>query len=163
MKIYTDDPAVPCNAAVLSPSQTNPRTTKLEIEGVLARWGIKKSGWEWDLDADKCVLEFQYLEKVNDVDVAQWVRIEPPRIWTRPKKNSHGKSVSQENINWATSLRVLYWWLKTHLEMTYLEQFDMTTMMLPFIQNANGQTLAQILVPKLTRQLLEVLSLEDLR
>lgn len=158
MKIYVDDPAVP-----YKDTKVNPLTTKQMIEGILARWGIRKAGWEWDLEADKCVLEFQYVEKVDGKDVAQWVRLEAPRIWSRPKKNSQAKPVGVESINWAVSLRVLYWWLKTHLEMTWLEQSDKTTMFLPFIESSEGKTLSQLLVPKITRQLLDQPKPEDLR
>ena len=156
MKIYSDDKVVPYKN-----TRVDPRSTKDEIEGLLARWGIKKSGWDWALDEGRCILEFQYNEFVKNTHVAQWIKVEPPIIW---KRKSTKRTGNQEDIiNWSVSLRVLWWWLKANLEMTYLGQSDKTTMFLPFIMNAEEKTLAQLLVPKITRQLLDVPSLEDLR
>lgn len=156
MKIYSDDPIVPYKK-----TQVDPRTTKADIEGLLARWGIKKSGWDWDLENGRCILEFQYFESINDIPVSQWVKVEPPIIW---KRKSTKRTGNQEDIiNWSVSLRVLFWWVKVNLEMTYLSQSDKTTMFLPFIMNAEEKTLAQVLVPKITKQMLDVPSLEDLR
>lgn len=156
MKIYSDDKVCP-----YSKTKVDPRTTKDEIEGLLARWGIKKSGWDWALDEGRCILEFQYLEQIGTTPVIQWIKVEPPIIW---KRKSTKKTGNQEDIiNWSVSLRVLWWWLKSNLEMTYLAQSDKTTMFLPFIMNAEEKTLAQVLVPKITRQLLDAPSLEDLR
>ena len=100
----------------------------------------------------RCVLEFQYFESINDMPVSQWVKVEPPIIW---KRKSTKRTGNQEDvINWSVSLRVLFWWLKANLEMTYLSQSDKTTMFLPFIMNAEEKTLAKVLVPKITKQLL---------
>jgi hypothetical protein len=156
LKIYSDDPCVPYKK-----TQVDPRTTKADIEGLLSRWGVKKAGWEWDLDNGKCVLEFQYFEVISNHAVSQWVKVEPPIIW---KRKSTKRTGNQEDvINWSVSLRVLHWWLKTQLEMTFLQKSDKSTMFLPFIMNANEETLAKVLVPKITYQLLETPSLEDLR
>lgn len=158
LKIYADDPAVPYKT-----TKIDPLTTKSEIEGILARWGIKKAGWEWDLENGKAILEFQYSEIINDAPISQWVKLEAPIIWNKKPKTKRTIGPIQETINWAVSLRTMFWWLKTHLEMTYLQRLDKTTMLLPFIMNANEKTIAEILVPKISRQLLEQPSLEDLR
>lgn len=159
MKIYSDDPAVPYKS-----TDVDPRTTKAEIEGLLARWGIKKSGWDWDLENGKCVLEFQYVEIIQNVPVSQWVRLEPPQIFNHARKDQHShKVVGGESINWKVSLRVLYWWLKCHLEMTYLSKYDKSAMLLPFIETGAGKTVAETLVPKMVNQIAPAPSLEDLR
>ncbi len=87
MKIYSDDPIVPYKK-----TQVDPRTTKEEIEGLLARWGIKKSGWDWDLENGRCILEFQYFEFINNIPVSQWVKVEPPIIWKRKSTKAHWQS-----------------------------------------------------------------------
>ncbi len=158
MKLYIDDPAVPYKT-----THIDPLTTKSEIEGILARWGIKKAGWEWDLENGKVTLEFQYAEMINNMPVSQWVKLSPPIIWNkRPKSRRYGSS-NEETINWSVSMRTLYWWLKTHLEMTHLQNLDKTTMFLPFIMNAEEKTLADVLVPKIIHALIEQPSLEDLQ
>lgn len=156
VKIYSDDSIVPYKK-----TQVDPRTTKADIEGLLARWGIKKAGWDWALDEGRCILEFQYFESINGKPVSQWIKVSPPIIWKRKSLKRTGNQ--EDTINWSVSLRVLYWWLKTGLEMIYLSQSDKTTMFLPFIMNAEEKTLAEILVPKITNQLLVQPSLEDLR
>lgn len=47
-QIFSNDPVVPYKT-----TQVNPLTTKAEIEGLLARWNIKKYAWEWDPDNGK--------------------------------------------------------------------------------------------------------------
>jgi hypothetical protein len=158
MKIYVDDPSVPYKT-----TKIDPLTTKSEIEGILARWGIKKVGWEWDLETGRVVLEFQYAEMIGNTPVSQWVKLQPPTIWNKPAKRPRYGAETEDSVNWSVSLRTMYWWLKTHMEMIHLQGYDKTTMLLPFIMNAEEKTLADVLVPKMTKGLLEVPALEDLR
>jgi hypothetical protein len=100
---------------------------------------------------------------INNHPISQWVKISPPTIWNKALKTKRYSDPGEESINWAVSMRTLYWWLKTHLEMTHLQNLDKTTMLLPFIMNAEEKTLADVLVPKITNQLLDTPSLADLR
>jgi hypothetical protein len=140
LKLYTNDRLVPYKTTRI----LNPLSTKSEIDGLLARYGIKKSAWEWDLENSRVSLQFQISEVIHDRSVEPVVKIEPPTIW-----NKGGRS-KKESINWAVSMRIMFWFLKSHLEMAYLMQSSKTQEFLPFILNPEtGKTLKDILIPRL--------------
>jgi hypothetical protein len=139
MKLYFDDRLVKYKT-----TKINPLSTKAEIDGLLASYGIKKTMWEWDIANNKVILSFQISELIGDKAVEPVIRVEPPRIWNK------GNRKRKEEINWAVSMRYLHWFLKSHLEMAYSFQSDKTTEFLPFIQvTEDGKTLKDIVVPRL--------------
>jgi len=138
MKLYTDDRIVPYKSTTI-----NPMSTKAEIDGLLARFGIKKTAWEWDIENNKVALTFQISEMINERLVEPIVKVEPPRIWTK------GSPKRREEINWAVSMRVMFWFMKSHLEMAYLLQSGKTVEFLPYIQTEKGQTLKDLVIPRL--------------
>ncbi len=139
MKLYTDDRIVPYKT-----TKINPLSTKAEIDGLLARYGIKKTMWEWDIENNKVSLTFEINEIINERQVQPAIRVEPPRIWDKGSRSRH------EAINWTVSMRVMFWFLKSHLEMAYLMQSGKTTEFLPYVQvNEKGQTVKDVVVPRL--------------
>lgn len=139
MKLYTDDRNVPYKT-----TKINPISTKSEIDGLLARYGIKKTMWIWDIENNQVSLTFQLSEIINDRTVEPTVRVEPPRIWDKGSRNR------REEINWSVSMRVMFWFLKSHLEMAHLLQSSKTTQFLPYIQvNEDGKTLKDVVIPRL--------------
>ncbi len=137
-KIYTDEKLVPYRTTTIGPA-----TTKAETDGLLARWGIKKSGWEWDIENGKVAIIFTLPPEFG---MTQTIKLEPPVIWTKGNRNR------REEVNWPVSMRGLFWFLKTNLENAYLMQFDKTTAFLPFIVGSDGQTkLKDIIIPRLER------------
>lgn len=141
MKIYTSDPVCPYKATKINPFQT-----RAEIEGLLARWGIKKTAWDFDPDNDLVILHFQFTENIHGVNLNPIMKIEPPHIWDKGNRNK------KEKINWMVSLRVLYWYLKTHLEYIYLGQSEKTMGLLPYVETPDGKTLKDMLLPRLTKE-----------
>ena len=138
MKLYADDRVVPYKQTSISAI-----STKAEIDGLLARWGIKKSAWVWDIANNDIQLQFEISEIISGKQVTPIVRIEPPRIWSK------GTRKKREEINWNVSMRVMFWFIKSHLEMAYLMQSDKTTQFLPYIQVDQNKVLKDIIVPRL--------------
>jgi hypothetical protein len=138
MKLYTNDRIVPYKTTGI-----NPLSTKAEIDGLLARFGIKKSAWEWDIENNKISLTFQFQEEVEGRLVEPMIRVEPPRIWNK------GSRRTRESINWAVSMRVMFWFIKSHLEMSYLLQSGKLTEFLPYIIVDHKRTLKDVIVPRL--------------
>jgi len=137
LKIYTDDRLVPYKNTTI-----DPLSTKAEIDGLLARWGIRQVFWDWNPEKASVVLLFKLPETFGNVQPG--VRLEPPRIWTK------GNRRRNEEINWAVSMRVLFWFLKSFLESAYLMQFDKTTAFLPWIVGSDGKTLLKdVIIPRL--------------
>jgi len=119
-----------------------PATTKAEIDGLLARWGVKKSGWEWDIPSNKVAVTF---ELPPEFGMQQVIRLEPPRIW---KKGYRKPDV----VDWRISMRVLFWFLQKNLENAYLMGFDKTTVFLPYILGIDGKTmLKDVVIPRLDK------------
>lgn len=146
-KIYDKDPVVPYKT-----TEHSERQTQMEINALLARWEITKSGWEWDPDHNKIMLTFQFSESVDFInqrgepekaEVHPIITLEPPILWHK------GTGMTPEKINWRISMRVLHWFMKSLLEMAYLTGSSKTSMLLPFVTNQAGQKLHQALVPKL--------------
>ena len=150
MKIYSEDRLVPYKN-----TKIDPLSTKAEIDGLLARWGIRQVFWDWNPEQNKVVLMFKLPETFGDIQPG--VRLEPPRIWTK------GSRKRREEINWAVSMRVLFWFLKSNLESAYLLQFDKTTAFLPWIASGDGKTvLRDVILPRLGKvSELEALPTED--
>lgn len=139
VKIYTEDRLVPYKNTTI-----DPLSTKAEIDGLLARWGIRQVFWDWNPEHDSVVLLFKLPETFGNIQPG--VRLEPPRIWTK------GNRRRREMINWAVSMRVLFWVLKSLLESAYLMQFDKTTAFLPWIVGSDGKTqLKDVIIPRLSR------------
>jgi hypothetical protein len=137
MKIYNDDRLVPYKNTTI-----DPLNTKAEIDGLLARWGIRQVFWDWNPEQNNVVLMFKLPERFGNAQPG--VRLEPPRIWTK------GNRKRREEINWHVSMRVLFWFLKSNLESAYLLQFDKTTAFLPWIASEDGKTvLRDVILPRL--------------
>ena len=137
MKIYDVDPVVPYKA-----THINPQETKAEIDGLLARWGIRQVYWDWQPENGKVDLIFKVPETFGGTQPS--VKLSPPIIWAKCNRKR------REEINWSVSMRCLYWSLKATLEWIYLAQFDKTTGFLPFLVASDGKTqLKDIILPRL--------------
>ncbi len=135
MKIYTDDPNLPYKTTKLSALYT-----KHEIDGLLAKWGVKDSMWHWDPEHNDVFLEFKFTETIEGVTLTPIIRVTAPTIWNHKTRNK------EEEINWNISLRVMYWFIKSHMETAYLLLSDKTTAFLPYISSPEGETLAKVVI-----------------
>jgi hypothetical protein len=152
-KIYSDDPNLPYKTTKLGALYT-----RSEIDGLLAKWGIKDSMWHWEPEKNDVFLVFKFTETFTNYSVTPTIRLEAPAIW------NHKTRKKVEEINWAISLRVLYWFIKTHLEAAYLQQSSKAAAFLPHIVGEDEKTtLKDIVIPRLgeIQQLPKVLELEE--
>jgi len=144
MKLYTNDENIHYKGTKLSAERS-----KADIDGTLARWGIKKTAWEWDPENNRVVLQFQFSERFKDRNLEPIVRLEPPRLWRKRKREQ------DEVIDWRLSMRVFYWNIKTTLEMAYAMQSEKTIAFLPYIVTGgteeNPTTVKDDIVPELER------------
>lgn len=140
MKIYSDDPYLPYKTTKLSAQHT-----KMEIDGILAKWGIKDSAWRWDPEHNEIFIEFKISEMIKGISVNAIVRVDAPVIW------NHKTRLKAEDVNWNISLRVMHWFIKSHLEAAYLTQSEKTVAFLPYIKTGEEQTLATVVISNLER------------
>lgn len=145
-KIYTDDPNLPYKTTKCAALYT-----RMEIDGVLAKWGVKKSGWSWEPEINQIYITFEYEETIEGQTVHPVIRVEAPVIWSHKTRNK------AEEVNWNISLRVMYWFIKTHLEAAYLWHSSKTVAFLPYI--ATGRELHETLAYKVLGNLDKVQAL----
>ena len=139
MKIYTDDPSLPYKTTKLKALYS-----KSEIDGLFARWGVRDVYWHWDPDHNDVFVKFKIVEEIEGVPVDIAAKVEAPVIW------NHKTRSKVESVNWNISMRVMYWFIKSHLEAAYLLQSSKTAAFLPYIASRDGEkTLKDVIIPRL--------------
>lgn len=139
-KLYVGDPDIPYITTKIPPLRT-----KVDIDGILARWGITKVAWEFDLEGNSVKLQFELPpEKFQGKTINPLIRLEPPRIWDKQTKRS------VESINWRVSLRILHWYIKDTLAMAYAMQSQKAVAFLPHIAIGKEETVKDVLIPSLS-------------
>lgn len=139
-KLYVNDPDIPYKTTKIPPLRT-----KADIDGILARWGITKVAWEFDLEHNTVRIQFQLPpEKFQGKTLDPLVRLEPPRIWNRESRKAG------ESINWRISMRILHWFIKDTLAMAYAMQSQKAIAFLPHIATGKDNTVKDVILPRLT-------------
>ncbi len=150
MKIYSDDPNLPYKTTKLRALYT-----KSEIDGLFAKWGVKDVYWHWDPEHNDVFVQFKIAEEIDGVPLQVSAKVEAPSIW------DHKTRSKTECVNWDISMRVMYWFIKSHLESAYLLQSSKTAAFLPYIASKDGEkTLKDLIIPRINEvQQLAVLPL----
>lgn len=147
MKIYSDDEHVHYKTTEVSALRS-----RHMIDGILAEWDIKDSAWHWDPTNQSIFIEFSIKETIQETMMAHVVHVDAPLIWKRSRAGGHGHAAVQEELDWNVSLRVMWWFIKTHLEAAYLTQSSKTLAFLPLIRaEEEGKTLGSIILGNLER------------
>jgi hypothetical protein len=128
LKIYSDDPNLPYKNTKLKALYT-----KSEIDGLFAKWGVRDTAWRWDPEHHEVFVQFRIVENIDGKSLEVPAKVEAPAIWDH-KTRSKG-----ECVNWDISMRVMYWFIKSHLEAAYLLQSSKTAAFLPYIELGNGK------------------------
>jgi len=138
-KLYANDPDIPYTTTKIPPLRT-----KADIDGILARWGITKVAWEFDLERNIVRLQFELPpEKFQGKTIHPVVRLEPPRIWNKQTRRA------PESVNWRISLRILHWFIKDTLAMAYAMQSQKAVAFLPHISTGREATVKDVVLPRL--------------
>lgn len=140
MKIYSDDPNLPYKTTKL-----NALYTRSEIDGLFAKWGIKDVYWHWDHERNDVYVMFKIREEIDGIPVNVSARVDCPVIWDHKTRNR------AEAPNWNISMRVMYWYIKSHLEAAYLLQSSKAAAFLPDLSRKDEKTtLKDIIIPHLS-------------
>jgi len=145
VKIYSDDPLVH-----YAQTKLPPETTRNQINGILAEYGVKKVAWNFDIPREVWVL-FDDEETIQGFPIRVPVKVPCPTIWNRANPRAHSPDKKVENIDWKVSLRVMYWFIKTHLETGYAMQSGKAIAFLAYIKSANGQQVKDFFLPELAK------------
>lgn len=153
IKIYSDDPLVHYAHTNLPPART-----KQQIDGILAEYGVTVVTWSFDIPREVYVI-FWFEDKVEGRLTKIPAKIACPTIWNRARPRAHTPEARTEQIDWKTSMRVMFWFIKTHLETAYAMQSGNVVGFLPFLMGSNQKLLKDYLLPQLNR----FIALEDAR
>jgi len=139
MKIFSDDPNLPYKTTKLKALHT-----KSKIDGLFAKWGVKDVYWHRDPEHNEVFVQFKIAEEIDGVPLQVSAKVEAPAIW------DHRTRSKAECVNWDISMRVMYWFIKSHLESAYLLQSSKTAAFLPYIASGDGvKTLKDLIIPRM--------------
>jgi hypothetical protein len=133
IKIYVDDPLVHY-ALTDVPIQR----TKMQIDGILAEYAVKDVFWHFDIPISAYVT-FGIEEEVQGRKISLGVRVDCPTLWDREKSARGRRPYQPEAINWKVSLRVMYHFLKTHLETAYAMQSGKAIAFLSYVRTGKDR------------------------
>ena len=137
-KIFYTDTNLP-----LKTTKKCPIDSRRDIDAELARWGISKVLWEWNLDVGLCKITFELpADKFHDMPLA--VQLEPPRIWRKKGK------YKDPEIDWRVSVRLLYWFVHYQLAWVYANQSSSAIAFLPHIQVGEGKNVTDVVLPHIS-------------
>ena len=92
---------------------------------------------------DVCV-QFKIVEEIDGSPVDVSAKVEAPAIW------DHKTRAKAESVKWDISMRVMYWFIKSHLEAAYLLQSSKTAAFLPYIASSDGvKVLKDIIISRI--------------
>ena len=138
MKIYADDANLPYKSTIKKPIDS-----KRDIDAILARYGITKVMWEWNLPDNDIQLGFQLSEDFKDIHINPLIRMSPPIIWKKQRRNR------PDEIDWRLSMRIFHWYIKNQLSMTYAMQSEKILAFLPYVAINEKETLKDVVIPHL--------------
>ena len=149
MKIYSDDPLLEYKTTRL-----NALYTRSEIDGIFAKYGIKDVFWHWNPDQNDVFVMFKIEEEIEGVQNVLSAKVEAYPIWDKRTRNK------AEVINWNVTMRQMHWFIKTHLQASYVRQTSKAAAFLPYILSGDGtKVLHEVILPHLA----ELENLESLK
>jgi len=149
MKILSKD-------APYSGTDTPIEKSKDDIDRILRKYGVTKIAWVFDPEKDNIELHFQIEEDIQGSQVAPVIKLRPPEIWkvVRGYSKRDQRMVNGQVIYWPQAMRCLFWYIKSHLEMTRLG-YSKSMEFLPHIslQLPDGREteIQDIIIPRLKR------------
>jgi len=142
-KIFTDDPLVHYKSSGIDPNRT-----KAEIDAILGYWKVSDVHWHWKPEENDVYIQFLLEETIDERPVKATVKVVCPTIWD--KERPRARPPQTEQVNWKVSMRAMWWFIKTHLEMAYAMQSSKTVAFLPYLASADGhRVLHEMIIPHL--------------
>lgn len=134
VKIYSDDPLVSYSKTTI-----NADRTRDEISAILRQYDVADIHWHWRPEANDVFVQFGIEEIIDGVHVKVLARVVCPVIWDKAVRNSPKPERRVEAVNLKASIRVMYWYIKSHLESAYAMQSSKVAGFLPDMVTPNGK------------------------
>jgi hypothetical protein len=143
MRRYAEDTAVPISRS------------RGEIDSLLRAWGAQGIQWTDDFEHDRVMLRFVW-PRGDQRFMARFVvrlpgraELEPEAIDQRTRRVSPGKLERLLLERGKREHRVLALWLKAALNAVDCGLVEAETIFLPFLEDRNGKTVAELALPRL--------------
>jgi hypothetical protein len=143
MRRYAEDTAVPISRS------------RGEIDSLLRAWGAQGIQWSDDFEHDRVMLRFVW-PRGDQRFMARFVvrlpgraELEPEAINQRTRRVSPGKLERLLLERGKREHRVLSLWLKAALNAVDCGLVEAETLFLPFLEDRNGKTVAELALPRL--------------
>lgn len=133
VKIYTDDPRVKYVKTTISPERT-----KQEIDSKLREYGTYDVAWHWRPELNDVFVMFTIEEEIDGQYAKVTAKVVMPTLWDKGNRNAKIKENRTEKVNVAASMRTMFWYIKSNLEVSYAMQSSRVAAFLPDLMTANG-------------------------
>lgn len=133
MKIYTDDPRVKYAKTTISPERT-----KQEIDSKLREYGTYDVAWHWRPEVNDVFVAFTIEEIIDGRNAKVTAKVVMPTLWDKGLKNARTPERRIESVNLAASMRTMFWYIKSNLEVSYAMQSSRVAAFLPDLITSNG-------------------------
>lgn len=134
MKIYTDDPKVRYISTTIAPERTRD-----EISEKLREYGTYDIMWHWRPEVNDVYVQFIVEEVIDGIPAKVGCKVIMPTIWNKAITRSPDPKRRVENVNLAASMRAMFWYIKSSLEISYAMQSSRVAAFLPDIITPNGK------------------------
>jgi tRNA nucleotidyltransferase/poly(A) polymerase len=134
MKIYTDDPKIHYVKTTITPERTRD-----EISEILRAYDTSDILWHWKLNTNDVFVQFIIEEIIDGVHVKVGAKVVMPTVWDKANHNAHTPERKVESVNLAVSMRIMHWYIKSHMETAYAMQSSRVAAFLPDLVTMNGQ------------------------
>jgi hypothetical protein len=124
-----------------SNSKVPVRQTRQEIEKLLQKWGCRKVAFLDDYDAK--IVEIQFLWV--DEEAHPWSAMFKVSVAPDPSLSSEQKRDAEVRGRW----RTLLYWLRSALDAIDAGVIQPEQVFLPFLVTPDGQTVADVMIPRM--------------
>lgn len=133
IKIYTDDPKVKYATTTVAPERT-----KQLIDEKLREYGTYDIAWHWRPELNDVFVMFTIEEIIDDTPAKVTAKVVMPCLWDKGNRNARIPEKRVEKINLASSMRTMFWYIKSQLEVSYAMQSSRVAAFLPDLITQNG-------------------------
>jgi len=146
LKIYTDDPLVSYKGTTISADRT-----RHEIDAKLREYGVADIHWHWKPEVNDVYVQFGIEEVIDGIPVKIAAKVVCPKIWSKAKSRSPKTENRHEQVNLQISMRVMWWYIKTHLESAYAMQSSRVAGFLADMITPSGERCFDVVKKRLDR------------
>lgn len=127
--------------------------SRAEIDKLLRQWGADGVQWTDDFREGRVLLRFTWAHEGTKLQARIGMQLPSDNVLrdnaTGPRGFSEPKYAKERDQHGREEHRILLLWLKAAFNAVDLGIVDASTLFLPFLEGADGRTVAEVAAPKL--------------